>query len=97
MTSFIPVRLLGTSFSLKTEETPEYLQEIIKSYEEKLEEIKTNVGVSDPLKLAILSGIILTEELKKEREQKVPSGHFEARDEMEKVAQKLIHYIDSVL
>ncbi len=96
MPSFIPIRILGTSFSLKTEEEPEYLNEIIQLYESKLEEIKSTIGVSDPLKLSILAGIIITEELKKERNFKGSIGPGE-QQEIESMALKLIQCIDQVL
>lgn len=92
MSSFLPIRLLGTSFSLKTEENPEYLQGIINTFEHRLEETRRTVGVSDPLKLAILTGILLTEELVKGN----PNPELNTR-EIESLAKSLIEKIDSVL
>lgn len=95
--ALLPIQILGTSFSLKTDEDPEHLLEVIEAFRRRVDETRQLVPLNDPLKLAILAGIILTDELLKER-AKPSSGLSQAEaDEFEKITQSLISRIDNVL
>ncbi|HDQ14837.1 MAG TPA: cell division protein ZapA [Sediminispirochaeta sp.] len=85
-----PVRffLLGTSFTIKTNEDPHYLYRIVQKVEKRFEQVRKNMGVSDPLRIAVLSSIILTDELQK--------LHSES-EEAETLTRNLIDLIDRTL
>ena len=93
----LSVQLLGTSFSLKSTENLDYLKEVVAYYEEKVEETRRGVSLQDPLKIALLTGIVLADELIKERSRKSGSLSAPEADEVERITRALIDKIDSIL
>jgi cell division protein ZapA (FtsZ GTPase activity inhibitor) len=65
--STLRVDILGTSFSFTVEGEAAYLQAIYERYRTVLENTARGTGVSDPLKLAILAGLQITDDLEKLR------------------------------
>lgn len=59
------IELLGTSFSVRTDEDPEYFREVVERFRMKISEIQRTVSTSDPLKVAILAGILATDDYMK--------------------------------
>jgi cell division protein ZapA (FtsZ GTPase activity inhibitor) len=59
------IHLLGTSFTVKTNEDPEYFHSLVRYVERKHEEVRQSMGVTDPLRIAVLSSILITDELRK--------------------------------
>jgi len=84
----VRIHLLGTSFTIKTNEDPEYVHQLVQKVEKKFEQIRRSMGVSDPLRTAIISSIITTEELQKLQQQSV---------EAESVTTDLIELIDRTI
>jgi hypothetical protein len=64
---FLPIKILGSSFKLKTDEDLDYLKEIVAYYEKKVLETQDKVGLQDPLKVSLIAGIVVADELYKER------------------------------
>jgi cell division protein ZapA (FtsZ GTPase activity inhibitor) len=93
----LSVQLLGTSFSLKSTENLDYLKEVVAYYEEKVEETRRGVSLQDPLKIALLTGIVLADELMKERSRQSGTLSVPEADEAERITQALIDKIDSIL
>ena len=60
------IDLLGAEFTIQTDENPEYLEEVVELYRSKINEIRGSVGTSDPLKIAILAGILVADEFLKQ-------------------------------
>jgi cell division protein ZapA (FtsZ GTPase activity inhibitor) len=67
--SDLHIDLLGTSFSITAGEEPEYLEEILEQYRDALEHTKEISGLTDPLKIAILTGYLLSDEVHKLKRQ----------------------------
>ena len=65
--SEIRIDILGTSFSLSVEEDPVYLQTLLGRYKTLIENTQKTTALEDPLKLAILAGFQLCDELEKMR------------------------------
>lgn len=64
----LDIDILGTSFSIQANESNEYLDEVYKYYVNCVQQVKKTVGSElEPIKLAIIAGILLSDELKKER------------------------------
>ena len=95
--NLLSVQILGTTFSLKSTENLDYLREVVAYYEGKVEETRKGVSLQDPLKIAMLAGIVLADELLKERSR--PAGNLSApdADEAERITRALIEKIDSIL
>jgi cell division protein ZapA (FtsZ GTPase activity inhibitor) len=56
------IDLLGAEFNIKTDENPEYLEEVVELFRSKVDELRGSVGTSDPLKIAILAGILIADD-----------------------------------
>ncbi|MDR0602485.1 MAG: cell division protein ZapA [Treponema sp.] len=81
--------ILGTSFSITADEEEAYLEEILTRYIAALEHTREQTGLGDPLKLAILTGYLLCDEVYRLKNR---NGH-----EAEELALDLITRIDEAL
>ena len=95
--------ILGTSFSITADEDPAYLEEIFSQYRAAVENTQAISGMQDPLRIAILTGFLLCDEVNKarkeageEREKVEERQAYEAR-ELERRTRSLIERLDQVL
>ena len=84
----VRIHLLGTSFTIKTNEDPEYVQQLVYKVEKRFEQIRRSMGVTDPLRTAIISSILTVDELQRLQQQSV---------EAESVTLDLIELIDRTI
>lgn len=85
------VSLLGTSFVIRSADSPDHLQKVLDYLSLKIEEVNTSVSISDPLKIALLAGLNIADELVKIRE----SGLLEQNNqEIDAITSNLIEVID---
>lgn len=89
------IDMLGTSFSIAADEDPAYLESLLKRYQIVVENTKRVTGLHDPLKVAILTGFLLCDEIEKIKKQG-QSGEKEGR-EAERLTLDLIARIDEAL
>lgn len=61
------IELLGSAFTIQSDEDPAYLQSVVDYYSHKVEEVSRSVATSDPLKISILAGILAADEYLKAR------------------------------
>lgn len=89
----------GTSFTIRAEEEDEYLQQLLSYYKKVSDDIEKNSGLKNPLQTAILSGIMLCDEVFKERKRnsKTSSNANEADNEAERLTLEMIQKIDKAL
>ena len=85
--------ILGTSFTIRVDEEPAYLQEILRQYRAAVENTQTMFNLKDPLVASVLTGFMLSEELHKERNAAEPEEDRQA----EELALNIIARIDRVL
>ena len=90
------IELLGTSFTLQSDEDPDYLADLIDFYRTKIEEISRSVTTRDNLKLAILSALLVTDELFKERARSTKADESSG-EEVTRIAEELIAKIDAAM
>ncbi len=90
------IELLGSSFTLQSDEDSEYLADLLDFYRTKIEEISRSVSTRDSLKLAILSALLVTDELFKERRrsQEIAAN---ATEELSRITEELIAKIDAAV
>jgi mannose-6-phosphate isomerase len=71
-----PLRIdvLGTAFTILAEADRLYLDGLLKRYKLKIEEIQKNAGTDDPLRIAILTGFALFDEIERMRSGNI-AGH----------------------
>ena len=65
----IEINVLGTSFALKADEELPYLEKIHEYFKNVCDEIQKNDGIQDQKKTAVLAGILIADELFKEKQK----------------------------
>ncbi len=89
------VELLGASFTVQTDATKEHFEKLVMGLSERFDALRQATNVYDPLKLAILAGITLSDDLERERGS---SGEAdEAAGELARITERLIMRIDESL
>jgi mannose-6-phosphate isomerase len=63
--SDLHIEILGTNLTISTEETPEYLNMLLEKYKRTIENVQQTTGLKDPLKIAVLTGFLLCDDLEK--------------------------------
>ena len=91
----LDINILGTSFSITAGEDPAYLEDVLSQYQFAVANTQGISGMKDPLKVAILTGFLLCDEINKlkiqvEEEQ---AGNEQA---LGSVTRELISRIDQV-
>jgi cell division protein ZapA len=86
------VHLLGASFSIRSSDDSEHLTRVLEAYIGQVEEIKSKMKAVDPLKIAILAGLNIADQLVRKTDAASP-----AAVEMGKIASQLIETIDQRL
>ncbi len=85
----VEVSILGSSFTIQSNYEPRYLDEVIAHLKEKIRGIQAASGAQDPLKIALLAALNVTDELLQKRGQ-------DSR-EIEDLTERLIERIDQSL
>ena len=89
------IDLLGTSFAIQANETDEYLKQIYEHFIHTINQVKECSSVRDPLRLAIIAGILVTDEFYKEQFKNTDSSEeLQTAFEMETSARKMIEDLD---
>ena len=98
----LKINLLNTSFTIQANEDSEYLDKLYGYYKRIIEDVKQIDSVKTPLQISILAGIMLCDELYKEKcknhnnQDYDAINHFEL-SEAEKITLEMINNIDKVL
>jgi cell division protein ZapA (FtsZ GTPase activity inhibitor) len=97
----LQIDVLGASFLIKAKEDDEYLKKLLGYYKRIADEIEAGGSLKDPVQIAILSGIMLCDELYKEKSKnaKIENAitHNTADNEAERLTLEMIEKIDRVL
>lgn len=93
----LQIDVLGTSFALQTDESSQYLDVLYNHYKIMLKHVENVTGGKDPLKIAIIAGILITDELFKEKIKGANADKTPELNEMEMIALKMISRIDQVI
>jgi cell division protein ZapA (FtsZ GTPase activity inhibitor) len=92
------VNVLGVKFSVQTDESPERFDKLVEYYSNHAEDLKSRIGTTDPIKTAIIAGIIITDELFKCRENIGPHSPSSTEgEELSTLTDGMIKRIDEVL
>lgn len=92
----VSISLLGTSFKLRAQEDSLHLQRIVDYYSKIVSQVESCVSERDPLKLSILAGIMVIDELFTNNKQSDYTNKDEL-DEVENITLHLINTIDKTL
>lgn len=84
----LQIDLLGTNFAIQANEDDAYLQKLLTYYKKITNEIQRNGNLKTELQIAILSGIMLCDELYKEKSRTAKFSQ-KLNDENDKEAERL--------
>lgn len=96
----IRIELLGTDFKVNAPEDDEYLEKLFSYYKQIAESVEHSSKLTDPLKISILSGLAIVDELYKEKQK---SKQLEKRltlahaKEEEELTSDMIHSLTKIL
>lgn len=97
----LQIDLLGTSFSIKADEDTSYLEKILGYYKRIVNQIEAGGALTDPLKISILAGIMLSDELYKAKGRllkfQTALENNSTDEEADRITKTLIEKIDKVL
>lgn len=88
------IDVLGTSFVIQSDESPEHLARLSSFVKDRIEEVKARYTFADPLTVAVLAALNIADDLFKTRDGRAPSTQG---SEIESVAERLISRIDDEL
>ena len=99
------IEMLGTGFTIQSTENDEYLEKLLGYYKRITQDVESIDSIKNPLQVAILSGIMLCDELYKEKSKKVAmeNGSYINNEvsldseEIERRTAEMISKIDKVL
>jgi cell division protein ZapA (FtsZ GTPase activity inhibitor) len=97
----ITIELFGTSIKIQSNEDPNYIHGLISLIEEKTKTITDSVNLHDPLKIAVLTTLLLADEyvtLKNNQDHTIQHTNDDSQLTMEKevedITSRLIQQID---
>ena len=103
----LKIDMLGTNFTIQANEDDEYLDKLLGYYKRITEDVKNIDSIKSPLQVAILSGIMICDELYKEKQNKIALENGEiiesvnenddTFEEIQKRTLEMINKIDKVL
>ncbi len=91
------IDVLGTSFVIQSEESPEHLAILSSFVKDRIEEVKSRYTFADPLTVAVLAALNIADDLFKARSGREPALSSSQSAEIENVAERLISRIDEEL
>jgi mannose-6-phosphate isomerase len=74
------IDVLGTSITIAADEEEGYLKNLLETYKNQVENIRSSTGLQDPLKIAVLTGFVLCDEV--EKASKKPGEEEKAAEEL---------------
>jgi len=96
----LKIDLLGTSFAIKANEDDAYLKKLLSYYTRIVEEIEKSGSLKDPVQIAVLAGIMICDELYKEKSEKArlsKTNEVSDDSEAERLTAEMIKKIDQAL
>ncbi len=83
----IEINVLGTSFALKADEELPYLEKIHEYFKNVCDEIQKNDGIQDQKKTAVLAGILIADELFKEKQKSLEAKDAAKNQDIDPLAE----------
>ena len=92
----IPIHVLGTNFTIQTDESPEYVGKLVEYVCSMIETLEKSVGTKDSLRIAVLASVLIADELFKERERPATKDTTESV-ELSDMTEHIIARLEAVL
>jgi cell division protein ZapA (FtsZ GTPase activity inhibitor) len=90
------IEVLGTKFSIITNEEPAFLDKVLAQYQTAIDNTRNISGMKDPLKIAILTGFLLCAEINKLKTQ-IEREQTGVEQELNRITRSLIDCIDHAI
>ncbi len=65
----VQVEIFGQTYSIKGQNNPEYIRELASFLNDKMKDVQKGTGTVDPLRVAILTALTISDELYRLRDQ----------------------------
>src|SRR5258706_8351310 len=88
------IEVLGTSFTIQSDESSEHLARLSAYVKARIEEVKGWYAFADPLTIAVLAALNIADDMFKSREGRAGT---EDGEEISDVAERLLNRIDDAL
>lgn len=86
----IPIEVLGVSFTIRTDENPDYIHGLVDELKERLSGVSSQMKIVDPLKLALITNLLTLDEMHRDQDQKASvSKEFEASSLLDNLDKRL--------
>lgn len=97
----LSINLLGTNFKINAQQDEQYLQQLLDYYTGVIGQLRENIPNQDPLQLAILAGIMISDELYAQKYDSnsivISKEYSQTLSQIENITQNMIKHIDKVL
>lgn len=77
MANIVKIELLGRTISIKTDEEPEYIKQLVYKYKKELDKMSEKTSITDPLQLSIITSINMIDEMVKKNKKSSNNGQSE--------------------
>lgn len=74
--SRLQLRIFGSSFTVQSSEDAAHLSSVVACFKKRIKEIREKLPVADPLKVSLLAGLNLADDLLKERSKDSRPGQL---------------------
>ena len=91
------IHILGDTFSIKVDQDREYMNSLIRYVEDKIEETERLTNLKDPLRIAVLSSILIADDLFKTGRPGLAGMSEAESEEAARVTHNIIDLIDQSL
>lgn len=86
----LQINILGTSFSIQANEDSLYLDKLLQYYRSTVEDVARSTDLKEAIKIAVLAGIMVTDELMKERQNAASTDSLMVNAELSEVEKRTI-------
>lgn len=89
-TQIVPIEILGVSFTIRTDENPDYIQGLVAELKERLSGVSGQMKIVDPLKLSLITNLLTLDEMHQKSDQKAAvSKEYEAASLLDNLDKRL--------
>ena len=92
----LQIDTLGTTFAIQAKEEEEYLEKLLNYYKKIVSQVECESGIKDPLKISIIAGIMITDELCKEKQKLQYTNQTINRQDLEEAEKITLRMIDNL-
>lgn len=78
----IPVEVLGISFTIRTDEDPEYIRDLVSELRDRLARVSSQMKIVDPLRLAVMTNLLTLDELRNPAKRAAPRKEGAPREKI---------------